>query len=149
MAKPVDVKVVKTGRFKPPVLDNGKLTEIGNKMVAAQKQRWSQGRNATDAKARPLSKPYLFRKAKLRRTNRPIRDLHLTGLLLSNFTLRKAVNGVIRAEPTSREGRKHATSATEKDQMIGFAGSDAAAVFDETAKQYGSLAEKMWFPVTP
>jgi len=148
-AKPVDIKVTKTGRFKPPVLDQGQLTSIGSQMIAAQKARWASGRNAADAPGRPLSKPYLYKKAKIRKTNRPIRDMHLTGLLLSNFTLRKAINGVIRAEPTSREGRKHATSGNDKDQMIGFAGSDVKVVYDETQKQYGSLAQKLWYPVTP
>src|SRR5262245_42865524 len=98
MAGPVSVKVKKTGRVKKPTLDHGQLTTIGQAMVDKQKQRWAQGINAEGMRAKPLAKPYLYRKAKIRRTNRPIRDLHLTGLLLSNFTLRKAINGVIRAE---------------------------------------------------
>jgi hypothetical protein len=145
MADAVSIKVKKTGRFKAPVLDHGQLTQVGTTMVEEQKRRWSQSVNADGGRAAPLSKPYLFRKAKIRKTNRPVRDLHLTGLLLSNFTLRKAINGVVRAEPTSRKGREHATSANRKDQMIGFSGQDVQAIYTETQKQYGALAKKLWF----
>lgn len=147
MAGPVSVKVKKTGRLKKPTLDHGPLTAIGTDMVAKQKQRWAQGINADGMRAKPLSKPYLYKKAKIRRTNRPIRDLNLTGLLLSNFTLRKAINGVIRAEATSRAARKHAVSAQQGDQMIGFSGSDVKEVYEGAEKQYGILARKMWVPI--
>lgn len=147
MANPLNMQVKKTGFFRPPKLDNGVLTHMGNDIVAQQKMRWSLGRNTSDAPAKPLSKPYLFRKAKIRRTNRPKRDLHLSGLLLSNFTLRKAMNGVIRAEPTSRVARTHALSANEKDQMVGFAGSDLKNVYDDAEKAFGSLAKKLWYQI--
>lgn len=147
MAGPVAISVIKTGKFRKPVLDNAQLTAIGTGMVAKQKARWAAALNADDQKAKPLSKPYLYKKARIRKTNRPVRDLHLTGLLLENFRLRKAIDGIIRAEPTSRAGRQHATSATRDDQMIGFSLSDAKQVYDETERQYGRLAEKMWFQI--
>ena len=147
MAGAVGIKVKKTGRLKKPTLDHGALTAIGQEMVAEQKKRWSQGINADGMKAKPLSKPYLYKKAKIRRTNRPIRDLNLTGLLLQNFTLRKAINGVIRAEATSRAARKHAVSAQQGDQMIGFSGSDVKEVYEGVAKRYGVLAQKLWVPI--
>lgn len=145
--QPVTGKV-KSGRFKKPVLDNHALTHMGESLVAQQKNRWAKSLNAFDQNSRPLSKKYMFVKAKIRRTNRPRRDLHLTGLLLSNFTLRKAVNGTIRAEPTSREARKHASSANEKDQMIGFAATDIRRAMDEANAAFGSLCKKLWYPTS-
>ena len=147
MADAVKVTLKKSGRLKPPVLTDPVLTKIGEEIVRKQKERWSKSVSANGDKAAPLSKPYLFRKAKIRRTNRPVRDMHLTGLLRDNFTLRKAANGIIRAEPTSREGRKHATSANAKDQMIGFSGTDVKTVYDETSAAYGKLAKEMWIPI--
>lgn len=147
MADAVKIEVKKTGRIRAPVLDHGALTRIGTEMLAAQKQRIGRGLNTSDSQAKPLSKPYLFKKAKIRRTNRPIRDLKLTGLLMENFTLRKAANGIVRAEPTSREARKHALAAVEKDAMIGFAGSDLKTVYEGAEEQYGQLAKKMWVPI--
>ena len=145
---PVQIRVKQTGRVRKPNLDNGDMTAIGQEMVAAQKARWAAGVNADGAKARPLSRRYTYIKAKVRRTNRPIRDMHLSGILLNNFTLRKAINNVIRAEPTSRVARdQHAKPANKIEQMIGFSGSDIKASYDEIAKRYGDLARRMWIPV--
>ena len=145
--QPVTGKV-KSGRFKKPVLDNHALTMMGNGLVTQQKKRWESSLNVSDQNSRPLAKKYMFIKAKIRRTNRPKRDLHLSGLLLSNFTLRKAVNGTIRAEATSRAARDHANSANEKDQMIGFAGSDIKRAMDEANAAFGSLCKSLWYPTS-
>lgn len=143
----VKITVPKSGRIKTPKLDHGQLTEIGEVMVAEQKERWAQGLDASGARAPKLSRGYMFRKARIRRTNRPIRDMELTGLTKDNFKLRKAIGGVIRAENSSREGRKRARQAQKAAEMIGFAGSDQVAVFKAAQKQYGRYAKTAWVPV--
>jgi hypothetical protein len=141
------IKVTQTGRIKPPNLDNGQLTAIGNDMVAAQKERWSKGINAEGNPAKPLSKRYLFIKKKFTGASRPIRDMKMTGQTLANFSLRKAVNGVIRAENSTRETRRRALRSQQVEEMIGFAGSDQVVVFREALDQYGSWLKRAWVPL--
>ena len=140
----VTIAVKKRGFFRAPKLDNGTLTHIGNEMVAAQKARWARSENTDGTKAKPLSKKYIFQKAKVRRTNRPVRDLHLSGLLLENFTLRKAINGHIRANPTARKAIDHARLGQEKEAMIGFAPSDSRAVAKAVDEAFGELTQRLW-----
>ena len=145
MAEPIKITIKGKGRFKQPKLDAGQLQHIGEDMVTTQKARWASAVNALGGKAKPLSKKYTFIKAKVRRTNRPVRDMRLTGTVLSNFRLRKAINGVIRAEPTSRIARDKARGADRYEQMIGFSGTDIKNVYDEVQKAYGELAKTLWY----
>jgi hypothetical protein len=57
------------------------------------------------------------------------------------------VQGVIRAENTSRETRRRAQRAQKAEEMIGFAGSDQILVFREAQKQYGTWLKKAWVPI--
>lgn len=141
------VKVKRTGRVQPANLDNGPLTEIGRLMVKAQLQRWSQGVNAEGNKAKPLSKRYLFIKQAYTKVHRPIRDMKMTGRTVANFQLRKAVNGTIRAENTTRAERTKAQRAQGYEEMIGFAGSDQMTVFRASQIQYGNWLQKAWIPI--
>jgi hypothetical protein len=142
------VKVPRTGRVKAPNLDHGALTFIGQHMVNAQKQRWLRGIDANDQPAKRLSKKYLFIKKGIRNVSRPIRDMYLTGMTINNFILRKANDGQIRAENTTREARKRAQRANNIDQMIGFASTDADQVFRSSAAQYGKFVQKAWIPIS-
>ena len=144
---PVKVKVKQTGRVKAPRLDNGQLTKIGNLMVKTQKERWAKGLNASGNNAKPLSKKYTFIKKKFRGVNRPLRDNQMTGVLVANFTLRKAIDNVIRAENTSREARAHANRAQGFDEMIGFSGPDQVDLFRSVQAEYGAWAKKAWFQI--
>ena len=144
---PVKVKVKQTGRVKAPRLDNGQLTKIGNLMVKTQKERWAKGLNASGNNAKPLSKKYTFIKKKFRGVNRPLRDNQMTGVLVANFTLRKALDNVIRAENTSREARAHANRALGFDEMIGFSGPDQVDLFRSVQAEYGAWAKKAWFQI--
>jgi len=147
MAASLAVKVKKTGRVRPPQLDNGQLTYIGRLMVAAQKDRWSKSIDAEGNQAKPLSMRYFFKKRKYLGVNQPRRDNRLTGLMAQNFQLRKAINGVIRAEPTSRMARQHANQAQGFEEMIGFAGSDQTVVFRAAQREYGAWLQKAWVPI--
>jgi len=147
MAAGVGVRVKQTGRIKGPNLDNGALTAIGEAMVAAQKDRWAKGLNADGVPAKKLSPRYAAIKRKVLKKE-PIRDNYMTGALSRNFSLRKANNGSIRAEATSREARAHANSATRFEQMIGFAGSDQLAVFKTAQAEYGAHLDKAWVPIS-
>jgi hypothetical protein len=73
--------------------------------------------------------------------------MEMTGLTKANFQLRKAINGVVRAENTSREGRKRARKADKYEQMIGFAGSDQLKLFQASQIQYGKWLKKAWVPI--
>ena len=142
------VKVTaKLGRIRPPQLDNGALTDIGNQMVAAQKERWKHSVNASGQPAKKLSIKYFFEKRAYQGGGTPKRDNKMTGAMLDNFTLRKAIKGVIRAENTSRLGRLHATRSQQAEEMIGFAGSDVVTTVRAAEAQYGEWVKKAWIPL--
>jgi hypothetical protein len=146
MANSVQVKVTKTGRVRGPNLSDPQLAVIGAKMVAQQKARWAKAVDANGQPAAKLSVRYaIIKQAVLHK--RPVRDMTMTGLLVQNFTLRKASNGVIRAENTTRLARLHARRANSYDQMIGFALADSKAVFDEAQAQYGQYVNTAWIPL--
>jgi hypothetical protein len=148
MAKdPLKVKVKRTGRVKEPNLSDPQLKAIGEEMVAAQKLRWSKGINAEGNAAKKLSVKYFFIKRKLRGVSRPVRDMNLSGATIKNFSLRKASNGQIRAENTSRATRKSATGANNIEQMIGFAGTDQNSLFKASQLQYGIYLQRAWVPI--
>ena len=136
----------KDGRMRGPNLSDPQLTAIGNAMVAEQKDRWSKGIDANGQPAKPLGKRYaIIKQAVLHK--RPIRDNFITGLLVKNFTLRKAAEGRIRAENTTRLAREHATRANSYDQMIGFSMLDVAVVAAESQKAYQAYLNKAWIPL--
>lgn len=141
---PMKVKVVKTGRLKTPKLDQGQLTKIGEEMVRAQKLRWGNAINADGASAKKLTQRAYNQKRKLRKSSSPRRDMELTGLTKQNFTLRKAIDGVIRAENSSREARRRARRADQYEQMIGFAPTDQRIVFQGAAQAYKLYVQKGW-----
>lgn len=133
-------------------LDNGQLTQIGRPMVAEQKRRIRRGLNANNQAAKPLAKGYQYRKTnvlrkmgKLTGSGFAVRDMVFTGATMQNFGLRKAINGVIRAEPTAQWARTRAQSTVfggPDAQMIGFSGDDVAVVITEAERQYGHNVRK-------
>jgi len=142
----MSVKVKKGGRMKPPNLDNGQLTAIGNEMVRAQLARWAKGVNADGQPAKPLSRRYMFIKKKVTGQARPKRDNNITGALVKNFQLRRANEGRIRAEPTQRLTRQQSMRAEQYDQMTGFAPTDEATVLAAATFQYGGYTRTSWQP---
>ena len=165
MAK-VKVTVKRSVRLRGPNLDNGALTKIGEVMVSTIKARIAQGLDADGNKALPLSRSYaIFKAGYLKKnrgigTNRPIRDLSLSGESLQNYTLRRAADNVIRADATTRMARlkltqgqqqqrkkKGVTSTLGTSQMFGWEGRNVADVLDETRKQYGDLVKKAVIPI--
>jgi len=143
---PVKIKVKQTGRIKAPNLSDPQLKLIGTAMVREQKLRWSKGINAEGNQAKKLSVKYAIIKQKTLH-KRPIRDMQMTGGVVTNFMLRKASAGTIRAENTTRLERAKAMRAQSYDEMIGFAGSDQIVVFNESLKQYGTWIQKAWVPI--
>lgn len=142
------VKVKRTGRVQVPRLDGGQMQELGETMVAAQKARWAKGMDADGVIARQLSKSYSIVKKKYRNVRgTPLRDNRMTGVLVKNFTLRKAIGNTIRAENTSREGRAHANRAQGYEQMIGLAASDQVVIFRKAQDMYGSALKRAWVPI--
>jgi hypothetical protein len=137
----------KGGRIATPKLDNGPLTRIGNDMVAAQKKRWAFGVNSDGTAAKPLAVKYLIQKAKYTGNPNPIRDMKMTGRTLENFQLRKAMDGTIRAENTTRLERQKATQAQQWEDMIGFAPTDQIAVFRSADAEYDRWLQKAWVPL--
>jgi hypothetical protein len=165
MAK-VKVTVKRSVRLRGPNLDNGVLTKIGEVMVSTIKARIAQGLDADGNKALPLSRSYaIFKAGYLKKnrgigTNRPIRDLSLSGASLQNYTLRRAADNVIRADATTRMARlkltqgqqqqrkrKGVTSTLGTSQMFGWEGRNVADVLAETRKQYGDLVKKAVIPI--
>lgn len=147
MADGVKVTTKRTGRVRQPNLDNGALTDIGRQMVTAQKERWSKAIDAEGNPAKKLGVRYAIIKAKYRRTNRAVRDMEMTGETKKNFDLRKAINGVIRAENTTRSTRQRAQKAQNIVEMIGLAGSDQLVVFKASQEKYGQWLQKAWIPL--
>jgi hypothetical protein len=147
MANSVNINVKQSGRVRGPNLSDPQLKAIGEKMVAAQKERWAKVVDATGQPALKLSVRYaIIKQAVLHK--RATRDMSMTGKTIANFTLRKAANGKIRAENTTRLERAKALRANSYDQMIGFATSDAQVVFDEAKAQYGLYLNTAWIPLT-
>jgi hypothetical protein len=146
MANKVKIKVKQTGRVRAPNLQDPQLAKIGNAMVAAQLDRWSKAVNADGVPAKKLSVRYAIIKQKYLH-KRAFRDNKMTGLLVDNFKLRKAANGMIRAENSTRLARQHATSAAKYDQLIGFAVTDARVVFAATQAEYGEYVKRAWIPL--
>jgi hypothetical protein len=146
MANSVNITVKKAGRVRGPDLSDPQLKAIGDLMVAEQKARWARAYDASGQPAKKLSVRYaIIKQAVLHK--RPVRDMRMTGKTIENFTLRKAANGRIRAENTTRLERAKALRANSYDQMIGFANTDAKVVFDETRAQYGQYVNTAWIPV--
>jgi hypothetical protein len=144
---PIKIKVKQTGRIKAPKLDNGPLTAIGQDMVARQKERWANHMNASGNQAKPLSKKYTFIKKKFLGVARPYRDNVMTGIMRDNFTLRKAIEGNIRAENTTRLARAHATGAVKFEDMIGFSGPEQMAIFRDFQVEYGQWVKRAWVQI--
>lgn len=150
MAAKVRIKVKQTGRVKKPKLDQGKLTLIGTDMVDAQKARWAKHINAYGNTAKPLSKKYTFIKKKaLGIRGRPYRDMKgIEGLVIPNFMLRKAINGQIRAENTTRKARQHARQAQHYDEMIGFSGPEQVAILKDVKALYKAYSATAWIKIS-
>jgi hypothetical protein len=135
------------GHVRAPKLEDPQMAKIGQLMVDEQKRRWKKAVDADGMAAKKLSVKYFFLKRQYLGGGTPVRDNQITGLLVKNFTLRKATANQIRAENTSREARQHANQAQGYDQMIGFAISDMKVVFDATQQEYGNYVKTAWVPV--
>lgn len=145
---PVNLSVVKSGYIAKPTLDNSKLTRIGAGMVREQLARWAKHKNAYGNTAKPLSKRYTFIKKRVLGIARPYRDMRgLEGLVIPNFTLRKAANGQIRAENTTRKARQHARQAQGYDEMIGLSGPEQVSILRHVNSEYKALSVRAWIPI--
>lgn len=140
------INVDKSGQINQPDLTPEQLKYIGDEMVRAQKARWAKGINAFDQTALPLHR--VTAKGKVTYGRKPIRDMQMTGLTVENFTLRKWTMQEIRAENTSREGRRHARQAQWFDKMIGLAPSDKDAIFAAAYRAYGVYLKRAWRPTS-
>jgi hypothetical protein len=146
MRDSMKVTVKRTGRVRPPNLSDPQLKAIGDKMVAAQKARWAQAVDASGQAAQKLSVKYaIIKQAVLHK--RAKRDMWMTGKTVANFQLRKAADGKIRAENTTKLERAKALRANSYDQMIGFAASDAKVVFTEAQAAFGQYLNTAWIPL--
>jgi hypothetical protein len=140
------ITVKRTGRVRLPNLSDPQLKNIGDKMVLAQKLRWGKGMNAGGQIAKKLSVRYaIIKQAVLHK--RPERDMVLTGRTIKNFQLRKAADGRIRAENTTRYEREKALGCNSYDQMIGFSLFDLKVVLDEAKAEYGEYVKTAWIPL--
>jgi len=143
----VSYSIPKSGRLRGPNLSDPQLKAIGDKMVAEQIARWGKAVDASGQKSKNLSVKYAIVKQKLLH-KRAVRDMFLTGATIKNFSLRKAADGRIRAENTTRKERAKALACNNLDQMIGFAMTDAKVVFDTAQAEYGQYCNTAWIPVT-
>ena len=140
----MQVKVTRTGRIKEPNLSNSRMADIGHDIVAAQLLRWSKGINAYGQPAKQLSKKYFFVKKKVTGQWRPFRDNKMTGALVKNFSLRKATQNEIRAEPTQRLTRMESLRAEQYDHMTGFADSDLDVMGKSMGAAYTQWSKTAW-----
>jgi hypothetical protein len=141
------VSIKRSGRIRPPkLLIDPELTRIGRLMVANQKARWAAGINANGITAKQLNRRYFFVKKAFRKIADPKRDNEMTGDLKSNFTLRRASNGVIRAQPTARLPRQKAMRAEQYDEMIGFSPPEQVLISYEFIRLVLKYANVAWQP---
>ena len=146
MAVTVKYKTTKTGRMRGPNLSDPSLKAIGDAMVAEQKARWARAYDAGGQPALKLPVKYAIIKQSYIH-KRPVRDMKMTGATIANFTLRKAAEGRIRAENTTRLERAKALRSNSYDQMIGFALTDSKVIFDGMQAQYGQYVKTAWIPL--
>jgi len=142
------------------------LTRIGTVLVHSQKKRIAKGIDADGRPAKPLSKSYaIFKTGSLKKnrsigTNRPIRDLSLTDRSLQNYSLRRAMDNVIRADATTRDARfklDQGQYAVRKQkgvavrigfsQMFGFDGQAVQSVLTAANAEYGIYARGAVIPI--
>jgi len=141
-----NMKVTRTGRVRPPNLPDLQLKAIGDKMVAEQKARWAKVIDANGQPAKKLTVRYaIIKQAVLHK--KAVRDMVFTGRTVKNFILRKAAEGKIRAENTTRLERTKALKANQAHQMIGFAMTDAKVVFDGAKVEFGHYVNRAWIPL--
>jgi len=140
------IKTKQSGYFRQPQLADPQMRAIGEAMITAQKARWSVAKDAYGNPAPKLKTRYAIVKQKVT-GKRAIRDNVLTGMLSSNFTLRKASGRLIRAENTAKQARDHARRAQGYAEMIGFAPDDQNVVFQAANSQYGVYLKRGWVTV--
>jgi hypothetical protein len=142
----MNITVKRTGRVRPPNLSDPQLKKIGDTMVTAQKLRWEKAMNAEGQIAKKLSVRWaIIKQAVLHK--RPERDMKLTGRTIKNFQLRKAADGRIRAENTTRYERSKALGCNSYDQMIGFSLFETRMVIAEAQAEYGQYVKTAWIPL--
>ena len=140
------IKVKRSGRVRPPNLSDPQLKAIGDVMVANQKLRWSKISNAEGQTAKKLSVRYaIIKQAVLHK--RAFRDMKLTGRTIANFQLRKAADGRIRAENTTRYERSKALACQRYDQMIGFSLAETKVIISQAQAEYNGYVKTAWIPV--
>ncbi len=146
LSNSINIAVKKQGRVRPPNLPDAQLKAIGDVMVKAQKDRWAKHYNAQGVEAQKLTVRYaIIKQAVLHK--RAYRDMSMTGKTIKNFTLRKAAEGKIRAENTTKLERDKARRANNADQMIGFSMLDTMIISLATQKEFGSWVQRAWIPL--
>ena len=108
-----------------------RLADIG---LRAVKARVAAGIGSDDTSMRPLSKGYFIQKQKL--GGEPIRNLRLTGAMLSNLTVRSADESGARIAFTEGLARTKALSNERKTPWLGWAASDIRQIVAEVRKMF-------------
>lgn len=140
------IRVKRYGRVRMPNLADPQLVAIGQRLVAEQKARWLRSYNANGVSAKKLTVRYAIIKQAITH-KRAKRDMVMTGTTMANFALRKAKDGIVRAENTTKLERDKAKRANNYDQMIGMALSDVKVAMDESRAQYGEYVATAWIPL--
>jgi hypothetical protein len=135
---------VKIGKLAQLKLSAAEYRAIGDAAVDRMKMRILQGVNADNQRAKPLSKKYAALKAEMRHTRRPIRDMFLSGMTLTDYRVQRAYGGVIEAYPSSTEAQKRAILAQHIDPMFGFTDAEEKEVVKQVRLMYGRNAKTIW-----
>lgn len=133
------------------------MLKVGTTGLAAIKDRVKRAINPQDGPAKPLSKRYAIRKMRLRGTIQKLneggsgvvqsltnkRDLHFTGSMMRNLTVRSVSEYKALAAWTSRLQRLKAANNQRLDRFIDFSPRNVDAVTKVVQHQVAELVPKL------
>lgn len=135
------------------------MLKVGTVGLAAIKDRVKRAINPNDAPAKPLTRRYAMRKMKLRGTVQKLnnggegggvinsltnkRDLHFTGALMRNLTVRTVSEHKALAAWTSRLQRLKAANNNRLDRFIDFSPRNVSDVLGVVQRQVAELVPKL------
>ena len=110
------------------------MVKIGRVGLADVKRRIAAAQGPNDEPAKPL-KDVAYRLQKKRKGLQPVRDLHFSGEMMKNLTLRTVSEKAAKAAFTSRKARSKANANQNIEQFVVFSPKNKDVVRDATEQE--------------
>jgi len=118
------------------------MVKIGRVGLAEVKRRIAAAQGPDDGPTKPL-KDISYKKQKRRAGLQPVRDLHFSGEMMKNLTLRTVSEKAAKAAFTSRKQRQKARANQNIEPFVVFSPKNAAVVRDATEKELRANAKTL------